>query len=849
MSVCCALPVGWVGTAQAADAAPAAAPVPESTGNEIVVTATKREQTLQQVPVAVSVTTAAEIARAHVRDINDLSTLVPSLRVSEHQSSAQTDFLIRGFGNGANNAGIEPSVGVFIDGVYRSRSAAQISDFPDIRRVEVLRGPQSTLFGKNASAGVISVTTAEPQFKHGGSLEVSYGNYNALVIKSTMTGPLTDNLAFSLASGYNRRDGVVHDAGSGQDVNDRKRGFMRGQLLFAPADGPRVRLIADYSTIDENCCAVVNLLSSSTTSVIRAIGGKVNPTSDIYGDVYTNFGSINRIRDYGVSAQIDHTIAGVKVTSITAWRKNTNYNNQDSDFTSADLLSRNMADITDTTFTQELRLSAKLNDRASLLLGAYYFNEKISQTGQLLYGSQMRTYADQLIRGASSNTLNVALLEGTFGALEGNPTKYTNRFFASGTGLNKAYAMKDESISVFGQIDFKLTDRLTFTGGLNYTKDSKRFSTGTVSSDAFSGINLNAAAYAPLRYQLLYGGAVAAGMPTTTAAAYASANMNNAAVNPLAALRALQFMPPFLNVPNAVESGRVSDDNLSFTARLAYTVSPQLNMYASIATGFKAASINLSRDSRPALSDSAAIAAGGLATTNLRYVAGGGRYAQPEKSTVYELGLKGNWGLASVNIAAFYQQIKGFQSNIFTGTGFDLLNADKESVYGFEFEGQVRPTRELTLSQSLTYLVPKYDSFTNSSFGNVSGMTPAGIAPLSMTLAATWDHVLPNGHHVILRGDWHYESPVQIQDGLPGFLSAGVSAALNAARPYRRTVSQIDASLSWKLNNGLEFAVWGRNLTNDRYISVVFDSPAQQGSISGYVNTPRTYGVSALWKY
>jgi outer membrane receptor protein involved in Fe transport len=149
-------------------------------------------------------------------------------------------------------------------------------------------------------------------------------------------------------------------------------------------------------------------------------------------------------------------------------------------------------------------------------------------------------------------------------------------------------------------------------------------------------------------------------------------------------------MPPFLNVPNSVESGRTNDGNLSFTARLAYEANKHLNFYASIGTGFKASSINLSRDSRPALSDAAAIAASGLATTNLRY---GGRFARPEKSTVYEVGMKANWSVATLNFAAFYQSIRDFQSNIFTGIGFDLLNADKESVYGFEFEGSVRPTR------------------------------------------------------------------------------------------------------------------------------------------------------------
>ncbi|HNN56133.1 MAG TPA: TonB-dependent receptor plug domain-containing protein, partial [Novosphingobium sp.] len=209
----------------------------------IVVTATKREQTLKDVPVAVSVASGEALERTQVRDLKDLQMLVPALRVTQQQSSAQTNFIIRGFGNGANNAGIEPSVGVFVDGVYRSRAAAQIGDLPDALRVEVLRGPQSTLFGKNASAGVISIVTREPSFRFHGSLEGSYGNLGATVVKGYVTGPVSENIAASLAAGINRRDGYVRDMGTGEKANERDRWFARGQLKFAPSDVFSVRLI------------------------------------------------------------------------------------------------------------------------------------------------------------------------------------------------------------------------------------------------------------------------------------------------------------------------------------------------------------------------------------------------------------------------------------------------------------------------------------------------------------------------------------------------------------------------------------------------------------------------------
>jgi len=146
---------------------------------EVVVTATKRQQTLQEIPIAVSVVTAESIEQSQVLDIKDLQTLVPSLRVTQLQGSAQTNFIIRGFGNGANNPGIEPSVGVFVDGVYRSRVGSALADLPKVERIEVLRGPQSTLFGKNASAGVINVVTAKPDLVvYSGSIGATVGNYN-----------------------------------------------------------------------------------------------------------------------------------------------------------------------------------------------------------------------------------------------------------------------------------------------------------------------------------------------------------------------------------------------------------------------------------------------------------------------------------------------------------------------------------------------------------------------------------------------------------------------------------------------------------------------------------------------
>lgn len=872
----CGLALAFSAAAHAQDAA---APVEEEAqpappaaeqvadGNEIIVTASKREQTLQDVPIAVSVTSAKTLEQAQIRDLKDLTSVVPSLRVTQLQSSANTNFIIRGFGNGANNAGIEPSVGVFIDGVYRSRSASQIGDFPDVQRIEVLRGPQSTLFGKNASVGVISIVTAAPKFDFGGNVEASYGNYDAVVLKGVVTGPVTEGLAVSLAGGVNKRDGYNKDLGTGNDTNERNRWFVRGQALWEPNAQARVRLIGDYSKIDEICCAVVNLQPSTATVAVRALGGKVNGPNEIYANrVYSNFDSTNEIENWGASGQVDYDFGPLTFTSITAYRRTDALTNQDSDFSSADLIGVNAQDQAIKTFTQELRVATNMDGPLNFLVGGYYFNENIRQANQLGWGDDARNYANFLIQGLTGGALSVPTLEATFGALEGNPAKYAGQFFASGQKLDERYRLRNEAFSVFGQADFKIGDRITVTGGVNYTKDRKRYSIDINSTDVFSGINFDNLAYAPFRRNLLLGGALrSAGVnPTDPAAvgafatnpataatfaafnAFATANQNNPAANPLAALRPLQYLPAAIPVPNAVEPGRTNDDKFTYIVRVAYDLTDDINVYASYATGFKASSINLSRDSRPFASDRDALIARGLTVVNQTY---GTRFAGPESSTVYEIGLKANWGLVTANFAAFDQRINGFQSNTFTGSGFVLANAGKQSVRGLEFEGTVKPAKGVTLNVGLTYLDPKYDSFVLSAVGDLSETRPAGIPAISSTFGASYDYEFGSGDHLILRGDFHYESPVQIVEGLPGFLTAGTSVAVAAARPFRREVNEANASLTWAMASGFELTVWGRNLTNNRYLLSVFDTPAQIGSISGYTSQPRTYGITGRYRF
>ncbi len=837
--------------------------------NIIVVTATKREQTLQEVPVAVSVTTAETIERAQIRDIADLATVVPSLRFSQLQSAFATSFSVRGFGTDGNNIGLEPSVAMFVDGVYRSRAIAQISDLPDIQRVEVLRGPQSTLFGKNASAGVISLVTKEPQFEFSGSIEASYGNYDAKVVKGYVTGPISDSVAFSAGAGWNNRDGYLTNGFNGEDVNDRNRWFARGQLLFDNGGPLQARIIADYDAIEERCCGVVNVQPSLETGVINLLGGQVNDFRDNPdGDViFTDVDPINTIDNYGISGQLDYEFGALNLTSITAYRETSLSADQDVDFSSASLATgANIGDADIDTFTQELRLSSDFDGPINFLLGGYYFDERVATSDEIVYGADFLGFADILLQEATGGAFTVPSLEATFGALAGQD--FTGQFFAEGQGFFNNIVQDNEAYSIFGNVDIEITDALVLTLGGNYTKDKKQIVTDSVSTDVFGSLVISDIRDTATQVGIsqTIGGIL--GVPggfadAATIQAFAAGNPlafqqivagASAATEPLLGLTALQFLFPFQNCPNSVESCSTNDDDVSWNVRLAYEISPTLNVYASWATGYKAPSFNLSRDSRPFPADFAALQSQGQTVPNLT---AGTRFAEAENSEVFEVGLKGNWDYASANLTVFQQNIDDFQANSFTGTAFVLTNAGRQETFGIEFDGNVRPTESLTLSVGMTYLDAVFDSYPTSAVGDLSGQAVAGVPEISAVFGASWNKEINDaGDRLILRGDFSYQSEVPALNGFTNYIEVdpltgipNFQPAQDVAQFFTREVNSMNASATYAMDMGLELTVWARNLLDDRYITTFFPSVAQGLSISGYPNQPRTYGVAAKFKF
>ncbi len=837
---------GALGLAAALLVTPAIAQQAPVMLEEIVVTSSKRESTLQETPVAVSVVQAAELQQSQVLDVKDLQFLVPSLRVTQLQTSGNTNFLIRGFGNGANNAGIEPSVGVFIDGVYRSRSASALADLPNLERIEVLRGPQSTLFGKNASAGVISVVTAKPSLDtFEGSGAVTFGDYSQVIVKGDISGPLSDTVGFSLSGSVNQRDGYYENLAGGDALGELNRWGVRGQLLLVPSDNTEIRFIADMEEIDEACCGVANLQNGPTGALIQSpfIGGNLVPNAPFAYEGYYDFTPRNEFENSGISMQIDYDVSdSVSLTSITAFRMLDRFDNADVDFTSAELIDSAQGNLTDTqidTITQELRISGS-TDTMDWMVGAYFFDEEVEQDTGLIYGPDFRTYADLLTVVLGGGTPGVD--PSPLGPLETALTLPAGTFFAAGTGLTEASTMDNQAFSLFAQVDVPLGERATLTLGVNYTEDEKDVSFDSTATDVFSGLDMVVIGEAQIFAALETAdpGNPANG-PTAAALSTVACSPTSPppACNPLLALQPLQFLPPNIDYPNSVESGTTKDDDTTWTTKLAYDVNDKVNVYVSAGTGFKASSWNLSRDSRPFASDLAALGTAGLLVPNLTT---GTRFADPEESTVYELGMKANWGTVAMNLALFDQEIENFQSNTFVGTGFVLLNAGQQSTTGVEIDVRWAPIEDFEATFAATLMDPKYDSFeqaacvppvgsTSANFTcDLSGETPAGIHETSITATGNYKFQVGNAFGFV-RAEYIYEDEIPVVDNVPEAIAS-------------REVSTINASLGLAWDNGFEAMLWGRNLNDDEYLMSAFPSVAQNGSYSGYPNAPRTYGLT-----
>jgi len=876
--------------AQTSDQAAAAQDDRGLNAGDIVVTATRRAEALSDIPIAVSAVTGESLRNSGAFDIRQLNQIAPSLLVSSTGTEANGSARIRGIGTVGDNPGLESSVAVFIDGVYRSRSGIGLNELGEIERIEVLRGPQGTLFGRNASAGLIHVISKKPSFDLGGYVEGEYGNYDYYRLAGAITGGLTDTLAARLDAVYSKRDGFLRDTVSGRDLNNRDRLFLRGQLLFEPSEDLTVRLIGDYTDRNEECCAAVYLdqatvpqvggLLSNANSIIPVLTALGQPTAQ-FSNPYSRDIAITPGRsyagitkDWGLSGEVNWNLGSTTLTSITAYRSYRTNQAGDVDYGFVDILYRapgNSAQQREfRTFTQELRLNGSaFDDKLDWLVGGFFSDEDLTLTDNLRFGAQYGRFAScRFVNAALSpffspgNTgclsptgraaLNAGLTPlGAGGALAVAGLDRLDTLNDRGT-IRDRYFQNSRNWALFTHNIFHITSNLDLTIGLRYTNERKRLNASFGNDNTVCTQNqalLSGLLATPLA-------SVASGILGLSCQGNSTAELNGVTIN-----------------------DRRNESEFTGTGVLSWKPTDDLLVYGSYSRGYKAGGFNLDRSGLKApVATFASLGGAQALVRNLQF--------DQEINDAFELGLKYSTRTFSLNAAIFRQEFQNFQLNTFNGAffivqningcGSDLGGGDRDTSattgqcgannivpgvlsQGVELEASLRPTRYLSISLGYTYADTKFES-------NLVG-TDDG-APLDPALRLLPGQQLSLAPQSVATASFSWTPPIG-SNGMSGlvYFDARTQNDFNTGSdlfPQKEqdgfTVVNARIGLRGK-DERWSLELWAQNLFNTRFTQVAFNSPFQAGGtnltafpaaqfpggtqiFSAFLGEPRTYGLT-----
>ncbi len=426
---------------------------------EVVVSSRRRIEKVQDVPIAISVITGKQAEQTGAFNVNRIKELVPSVQLYS-SNPRNTGINIRSLGSpfGLTNDGIDPGVGFYVDGVYYARPAATTLDFIDIEQIEVLRGPQGSLFGKNTTSGAFNITTRKPSFTTGADFEVSYGNFAFLQAKASVTGALGKKVAGRLSFSGTQRDGLVDNIVTGRPTNTLNNQGIRGQLLFTPSVNTNIILAADITTQRPDGYAQVIAGVAPTQraayrqfdAIIKDLNYKL-PSQNAFDRKIDQDTPWRSGQDMGgVSLNIDTKIGGGTLTSTTAWRFWNWDPSNDRDFTGLQVLAKSQNPTRQTQLTQEVRYAGQLTSKLSGVAGVFFIDQTSQTNGTEESGNAQWRFAQS----------STSPLWKTPGLFEGYGIKTDARIRAS-------------SAAVFGQLDWALTERLHVLPGLRYNFDKK----------------------------------------------------------------------------------------------------------------------------------------------------------------------------------------------------------------------------------------------------------------------------------------------------------------------------------------------------------------------------------------
>jgi len=792
---------------------------------EIVVTATKREENVQDIPIAVTALSDVQLERAGVKDLRDLAQISPSFNMNTSQTESQgATMRIRGVGTTGNNIGLESAVGVFLDGVYLSRPGIALGDLLDVERLEVLRGPQGTLFGRNTSAGALSVVTKKPNLEEQEYwVNATVGNYDAYNVQAGASFPLiADQLGLRVSGAYRKQDGFATSTTGGESYN-RDRFLLRGQLYWTPNEDLSVRFIADYSAADENCCdggqvQETTLLSLYPLAGLPANGGNPNSGSGAFTARKTNSNDEfrNDFDQWGVSVEVNYALTDdITVTYIGSYRDFHATSFQD-DFTGLDVYSvpDSFDDIKST--THELRIQG-VSDRIDWMAGFYWGREKIEEKATLTLQSDYQRYIDVpawfggILAFVPPAALGIADVNQAF--------EFAGNVDAAGSFATNDFRQDGRSWSLFTHNTIHVTDTVDVVLGARWIDESKdgKFDQIAASSPACLNTIANTAAS-------LLNGTPLAGL----------------AIGFACFPFATQADVPGLSgiVPQTFDKS-FDDSELTYTGKIVWAFLEDATAYASFTHGFKAGGFNL---------DSTAA------------IGGADPRFKSELVDSIEVGMKSIWldDTLRVNASLFQMEMEDFQVLEFTGIQFQTFNVAKVKSTGAEIETLWAPIEGLTISMGGTLANARYP--VSCSGGPVAPAQVLSLCGFPLTNAPKWvGSVGINWEDEVPGTDMTYfvnASLLHQSDRRTGTQPRDPTSLVLSADDIQQDNSKVnlrvgvtDAEGKWSVE------VWGNNIFDRQTKNVTFNIPLRGVSSLGsaargvFYEAPRTYGLTLRWKY
>ncbi|HKO78113.1 MAG TPA: TonB-dependent receptor [Flavobacterium sp.] len=757
---------------------------------EVVVSSRRRIEKVQDVPIAISVVTGKQAEQTGAFNVNRIKELVPSVQLYS-SNPRNTGINIRGLGSpfGLTNDGIDPGVGFYVDGVYYARPAATTLDFIDVEQIEVLRGPQGTLFGKNTTSGAFNITSRKPSFTSGADFEVSYGNYAYLQAKASVTGALGKKVAGRLSFSGTQRDGVIDNIATGKPTNTLNNQGIRGQLLFTPSERTNITLAGDITTQhNDGYAQVVAGVAPTKRKPYRQFDA-------IIADLNYQLPSLNafdRKIDHdtpwrsnqdlgGASLNIDTKIGNGTLTSTTAWRFWTWDPSNDRDFTGLQVLAKSQNPSRQTQITQEVRYAGKITSRITGVAGFFFIDQTSKTKGTEESGNAQWRFSQQSVNYNNNGVSTPVPL-----ALWQTPD------LLEGYGIKTDAKIHSASTAVFGQLDWAVTDKLHVLPGLRYNFDKK-----------IADYN-----------RKTYGG-----LQTTD--------------------------PQLLAIKKAVYTDQqfstdIDDTDFSGNITVSYKVTDKINAYGTYAKSYKPVGVNVAGLPTPpagqTLSDLAVVKPEDVNHYEF------GVKTSPFKNSILNL------TYYDTNIKDFQTNVQAAELGVNRGY---LANADEVRVRGVELDASINVNKHFTLYGAATYSDGKYVKFTNAplpleetgtttadgkavNYKDVSGTDLPGVSRWAGSLSGEYTKdakFFSNAGKFFIALDGYARSEFSSSPSASKYLVVPGYAIFNGR-------------LGFRASEGLSIHLWGRNLLNKNYYEQLLPAGGNSGQYAAVLGDQITYGIT-----